>query len=115
MFTGIVQGLGAIISLDRKATELRLSIRPQFEMKKLMDGESIAVNGVCLSVEKHSANVFSVYASQQTLEHTNLGRLNISSLVNLERALAFGERLGGHLVSGHVDCIAIVKSIEKLL
>lgn len=113
MFTGIVQGLGEIISLDRKAAEMRLGIRPQFEMLKLENGESIAVNGVCLSVEKHSGSIFSAYASQQTLEHTNLGQLKIGSLVNLERALAFGERLGGHLVSGHVDCVATVKSIEK--
>lgn len=113
MFTGIVQGLGEIISLNRKNSEMRLSIRPQFEMRKLEDGESIAVNGVCLSVEKHTDSTFSAYASQQTLEHTNLDRLRISSLVNLERALAFGERLGGHLVSGHVDCVAIVKSIEQ--
>lgn len=113
MFTGIVQGLGKICSLERKAAEMRLLIRPQFEMNKLQDGESIAVDGVCLSVEKHSGGNFTAYASGQTLGHTNLGKLKIGSLVNLERALAFGERLGGHLVSGHVDCVAIVKSVEK--
>ncbi len=114
MFTGIVQGLGKIVSLEHKASELRLTILPQFDMRQLVDGESIAVDGVCLSVEKHEVSTFSAYASRQTMDHTNFGQLKIGTLVNLERALAFGERLGGHLVSGHVDCVALVKSIEKI-
>ena len=113
MFTGIVQGLGEIKSLERKASEIRMSIVPHFSMENIIDGESIAVDGVCLSVEKHTGNTFFVYVSAQTLDHSNLGELKISSLVNLERALTFGESVGGHLVSGHIDCVAIVKEIKK--
>lgn len=113
MFTGIVQGLGEITALEPKASELRLTISPRFEMKNIIDGESVAVDGVCLSVERHDSLSFSVYASRQTLAHTNLGTLKTGALVNLERALAFGERLGGHLMSGHADCVALVKSVEK--
>lgn len=113
MFTGIVQGLGEVKSLERKASEIRMRIQPHFSMENIIDGESIAVDGVCLSVEKHSGNNFAVYASEQTLQHSNFGQLKISSLVNLERALTFGESVGGHLVSGHVDCVAIVKDIKK--
>lgn len=112
MFTGIVQGLGVIKSLSRASSEMRFSINPQFAMNKITDGESIAINGVCLSVEKHAESIFEVYASKQTLSHTTLDQLKIGSLVNLERAIEFGERLGGHLVSGHVDCVATVKGIE---
>lgn len=113
MFTGIVQGLGEVVRLERGASELRLAITPRFEMKNISDGESIDVNGVCLSVETSAGSTFTTYASAQTLARTNLGRLRIGSLVNLERALAFGERLGGHLVSGHVDCVAVVKNIAR--
>lgn len=113
MFTGIVQGLGEVVRLERKTSELRLAISPRFEMKNIVDGESIAVDGVCLSVETSVGSTFTAYVSGQTLAHTNLGELRIGSLVNLERALAFGERLGGHLVSGHVDCVATVKNIAR--
>lgn len=113
MFTGIVQGLGEVVSLERKHSEMRLGFRLQFEMRGITDGESIAINGVCLSVEKHAGQEFMAYASEQTLRHSNLGQLKTGSLVNLERSIAFGERLGGHLVTGHVDCVATVKNIEK--
>lgn len=112
MFTGIIQGLGEIKSLERNTSEMRFKVKPHFDMDKITDGESISVNGVCLSVEKHTANIFEVYASEQTLSLTTLGQLKIGSLVNLERAIAFGERLGGHLVSGHTDCVATVTGIE---
>lgn len=112
MFTGIVQGLGKVLSIKRGARENRFSFLPQFPMPDITDGESIAVNGACLSVETHTGQTFSAYASRQTLEHSNLGLLGIGSLVNLERAMAMGDRLGGHLVSGHVDCVATVEKIS---
>lgn len=110
MFTGLIQGLGKIINIDKKNNEARFRIEPLFVMENLQNGESIAVNGVCLSVENFSTfksnSVFTIFASRETLKLTNLPFLNAGSLVNLERAIKMGERIGGHLVSGHVDCLA---------
>ena len=113
MFTGIIQGLGRIMSVNRQGQERRFTIQPLFGMAEIQDGESIAVNGVCLSVESHAGNMFSVYASRETLRRSNLGELEPGSTPNLERALELGERVGGHLVSGHVDCIATVSQIGR--
>lgn len=112
MFTGIVQGLGEVLEKSSNGREARFQIRALFEHAPWVDGESIAINGVCLSVEKHEQGIFTAYASAETLSHTNLGALQAGSKVNLERALAFGERLGGHLVSGHVDCVATVGNVS---
>lgn len=112
MFTGLVQGLGEIARITRSGEERRFAIRPLFRMDDLRDGESIAVNGACLSVEEHGGDFFIAYASAETLARTNLRGLAQRGKVNLERALAFGERLGGHLVSGHVDCLATVRLME---
>lgn len=112
MFTGIIQGQGEITSLRKNGTECRLAIRPLFTLTDVIDGESIAVNGTCLSVENHSCDGFTAYASAETLARTTLGTLRNGDLVNLERALALGDRLGGHLVSGHVDCLATVREVR---
>ena len=85
---------------------------PLFTLADVTDGESIAVNGACLSVESHSRDGFTAYASAETLTRTTLGTLRNGDLVNLERALALGDRLGGHLVSGHVDCLATVREVR---
>lgn len=105
--------MGEIARVTRSGQECRFVIRPLFKMNALRDGESIAVNGACLSVEEHGGDLFTAYASAETLARTNLRGLGQGSRVNLERALAFGERLGGHLVSGHVDCLATVRLMEK--
>ena len=111
MFTGLVLGTGTVISMNKLGKEAHLTIRPNFLVSEWSQGESIAVNGACLSVETYTTNSFTAYASQETLQKTNLGRLTVGSTVNLERALALGDRLGGHLVSGHVDDLATVASI----
>ena len=113
MFTGIIQGQGVIERLTRQAGQCRLTIAPRFDFPDIVDGESIAVNGTCLSVEHHEGSVFSLYASRETMNRTTLGKLHEGSLVNLERALAVGDRLGGHIVAGHVDCLATVESITR--
>lgn len=82
-------------------------------MDHIQDGESIAINGVCLSVESHGEGTFGVYASRETLQRSNLGELEPGSTPNLERALELGDRLGGHIVSGHVDCIATVSQLGR--
>lgn len=112
MFTGLVQGMGRVEAVEPKGKETRLRLRALFELRNIVLGESIAVNGACLTVETAGEAWFTAYASAETLAHTNLGGLKAGSLVNLERALALGDRLGGHLVSGHVDCLATVSGIE---
>ena len=113
MFTGIIQGQGVIERLTRQAGQCRLTIAPRFDFPDIVDGESISVNGTCLSVEHHEGSVFSLYASRETMNRTTLSKLHEGSLVNLERALAVGDRLGGHIVAGHVDCLATVESITS--
>ncbi|ABB39232.1 riboflavin synthase, alpha subunit [Oleidesulfovibrio alaskensis G20] len=112
MFTGIINGQGEILSADNRGSETRFRIRPRFALTDYVTGESIAVNGVCLTVETYADSWFSAYASAETLSCSNLGALHTGAAVNLERALAVGDRLGGHIVSGHVDCLATVQSVQ---
>lgn len=111
MFTGIVNGQGEIVRRESRSTDTRFTIRLLYAVDKLVVGESIAVNGVCLTVETEVGKVFTAYASAETLSRTTLGVLQAGSRVNLERALAVGDRLGGHIVSGHVDCVASVLAV----
>ncbi len=101
MFTGLIEQLGTIENLDQR--EDGLSIRIGCALHPFELGESIAVNGTCLTVKAFSERHFEADASRETLDKTNLGRLSLGDKVHLERALALGERLGGHLVTGHVD------------
>ena len=112
MFTGLVQGVGLVDAADRRGDEMRLSLRPRFTLENVVLGESIAINGVCLTVESWDGAAFTAYASGETLRLTNIGALTPGDRVNLERALALGDRLGGHLVAGHVDCLALVESVR---
>ncbi len=118
MFTGLIGGPGKVLAMSGQgqghSRETRLEIAPEFLMQGVVHGESIAVNGVCLTVETFSADRFTLYASSETLRLTNLGQLKPGSHVNLERALAVGDRLGGHLVSGHVDCLARVAKTSQV-
>lgn len=119
MFTGLVAGQGEIVRIDATGQETRFGLRPLFPLRNPVIGESIAVNGACLTVETFSetsngeCSYFSVYASGETMRRTTLRNLRLGSLVNLERALAVGDRLGGHLVAGHVDCTATVTDIKQ--
>ena len=113
MFTGLVQTAGEIASIAKSGQECRLTIRTELARQTLVHGESIAVNGACLSVESFDAASFTAYASAETLARTTLGSLRTGAHVNLERALQLGSRLGGHIVSGHVDCIATVTQLAR--
>lgn len=113
MFTGLVMGMAEVAGLTPGKTESRFSFRPLFPSPAWSKGESIAVNGVCLSVESFDAYSFTAYASGETLNRSTLGSTHQGDRVNLERALTLGDRLGGHLVSGHVDGIARVESIRN--
>ena len=110
MFTGLVEKKGIIKdrSVVSGAGKLLVDSKTPFSDLKL--GESIAVNGVCLTLEKFDNNSLTFHVLEETLKKTNLGELPIGFEVNLERALALGDRLGGHIVSGHVDNTSTVKS-----
>lgn len=114
MFTGIIEGVGAIASIEPRGGDVRLRVDAgtlPFEDVRL--GESIAVNGVCLTVVAFDARSFEADASNETLALTTLGRLAAGAAVNLERAMRPNDRLGGHLVSGHVDGVGAVVSVHE--
>lgn len=103
MFTGIVEELGRIASLERKEQGMRLNIACRTVVADTKDGDSIAVNGVCLTALGVGPEGFSADVSPETLDRSTLGRLEVGSPVNLERAVTLQTRLGGHIVQGHVD------------
>ena len=112
MFTGLIEELGEIRDIKKGADGATLRIATG--MEQLVHGESIAVEGVCLSVTQIHEGAFSADASLETLSLTTLGELHRGSKVHLERALRLGDRLGGHLVSGHVDGVGRILSREPL-
>lgn len=113
MFTGIVEAVGKIEHIDRGEDVLQISIHPgEIDWREVALGDSIAVNGVCLTVMVIDDNQFSFEVSGETLACTH-GLDSIGNWVNLERALRLSDRLDGHLVSGHVDGVGIVKEISQ--
>lgn len=114
MFTGIVQAMGSIAAIKHIAGDVRLSIRSTgLPFASYTVGESIAVNGACLTATALRADGFDCDVSTETLTVTSLGKLAVGSMVNLEPSLSFGDRLGGHLVSGHVDCLGTVTGLAR--
>ena len=111
MFTGIIETTGRITDLHHLEEGVRLTIACGLSDYQL--GESIAVNGICLTVVGFHGMKFEADASSETLERTTLGRLDIGSQVNLERALRLGDRLGGHWVAGHIDGTGKIVRIEE--
>jgi len=110
MFTGIVTQTGQIVELAAKEQGFRLVVQcPDLPQEQVEIGDSISVNGVCLTVVEFSAERFSVDVSGETVACTTVGAWKVGQLVNLELALGFGARVGGHLVSGHVDGLAEIK------
>ncbi len=107
MFTGIIEEVGRVTS----AQSGKLTITANDVLREMKVGDSIGVNGVCLTITNFSTNSFSVDVMPETLRRTNLGRLYVGDRVNLERPLALGGRLGGHLVQGHVDEVGKVISV----
>jgi riboflavin synthase len=113
MFTGLIEDVGMIASLRISRRAAVLSVKTALPMRTMSLGASIAVNGACLTVVKKGKREFTVDVSPETLERTSLERLDTADLVNLERPLRLQDRLGGHLVTGHIDGVATVASIEK--
>ena len=114
MFTGIVEELGIVRSISKSANSIKINIGATKVIEDVKMGDSIAVNGVCLTVVEYSPNHFVADVMPETVAKTNLKELKANSRVNLERALSLGARLGGHLVQGHVDAIGTILKKETL-
>ena len=113
MFTGIIEELGQVSWLRRTTDGIQLQVAAPGIVRGLHRGDSVAVNGCCLTVSTHRAEFITFDLLQETLDRTNLGRLRPGTVANLERALAADGRLGGHFVQGHVDCTSAVNGFEK--
>lgn len=113
MFSGIIQNKGIVERKIAQKKQMRFIFRFSKPEKKLRLGESIAVNGACLTVAKIGSRTFEADIIRETLEATMLGDLKRGDRVNLERSLKFGDRLGGHFVTGHIDGKGILRKIEK--
>lgn len=111
MFTGLIEEVGRVISVQRRSQSAILTIRGPKVASDAAIGDSIAVNGTCLSVTTLRGDVFTVDVSAETLRRTTLDRISSGQLVNLERALRLGDRFGGHIVQGHVDGVGTVRSM----
>lgn len=111
MFTGLIETVGTIVRMERGRATARISLQGSFPDNDVTLGDSIAINGVCLTVTSRSGEIYSFDISAESLSRTALKGLSAGSPVNLERALSVGSRLGGHIVTGHVDCLANV--VEK--
>ncbi len=114
MFTGIVEETGEVIALDRSSRGARLTVRADVVASDAKLGDSISVNGCCLTVAAQKDGELSFDLLNETLLRTNLGDLIPAAPVNLERALAAGARLGGHFVQGHIDCPAEILSLDPV-
>lgn len=115
MFSGLVQGTGKIRVLDRQAETINLTVAPTVAdvMDQLAIGDSIAINGTCLTVVTMGPDEFQVTLMPQTFEKTTFKDLRVGDLVNLERSLTVGARLEGHIVTGHVDEVVTVRDVQK--
>ena len=114
MFTGLIEGTGRIRDARLSGGDMSISIMPMFDMSDCSIGDSVAVNGVCLTVTELNEGLIMMYASGETTSRTTLGSLKKGSEVNLERALRLSDRLGGHIVSGHVDGIGKIAQKKQI-
>ena len=111
MFTGLVEEMGKIVNISKKATGLGITIKGDKVVEKIKIGDSIAVNGVCLTVTEFSGNTFTADVMYETIERSGLKRITAGETVNLEKSLTLTTFLGGHLVMGDVDSEAEIISI----
>src|SRR5512140_1446525 len=113
MFTGLIEDVGKVARIERHGQSARLVVETSFPPAELNLGDSIAVNGVCLTVTDNNKGAAVFDVSPETIDRTGLRHLKSGSRVNLERALRLGDRLGGHIVTGHVDCVALVTKRQE--
>lgn len=114
MFTGLIEEVGKVKEINRKVDGINVSIEAKNILEDIKIGDSVAVNGVCLTVVSLSDRGFSFDVSKETLDRSNLKFLKIGEYVNLERALKVSDRLGGHIVQGHVDTVGSITKITPL-
>lgn len=114
MFTGLIEGTGRIKSVTFTGGDMRLAVVPLFDMTDCRIGESISVNGVCLTVTEINSDSISMYVSKETISTSSLGGIKQGDHVNMERALTLSSRLGGHLVSGHIDTVGRILKKEMV-
>jgi len=112
MFTGIIEAEGQLVGIKKEKDNLHLSIKAPF-LKQLKIDQSIAHNGVCLTVVDIKKDHYVVTSIKETLLRSNIGKLKIGDAVNLERCMKMGDRIDGHLVQGHVDCTAICTGVKN--
>ncbi len=112
MFTGIIESLGLVTRINREKKNINFTIKCDFTNELKID-QSVSHNGICLTVVDISNDKYTVTAIKETIQRTNIGRLKVGDLVNLERSMKLGDRLDGHIVQGHIDETGICKSIEK--
>jgi riboflavin synthase len=113
MFTGIIETIGTVTEISRRGSYRRLILRPVKRFSDLVLGESIAVDGCCLTVAAIDQDKFTVEASRESVGRTIIENYRVGSRVNLERALRLESRLGGHIISGHVDCVGVIEKIKR--
>jgi riboflavin synthase len=113
MFTGLVEELGKVKAIARGVKSVRLTVAANKVLQDVKLGDSIAVNGTCLTVVEYDANYFTADVMPETVDSTALASLQIGSKVNLERTLSIGDRFGGHIVSGHIDGIGIIRAKDN--
>ncbi len=113
MFTGLIENIGTVREKRPGSGVTRIAVESDLPLESMADGDSVAVNGVCLTVVKRSGRRFHADVIQETLNLTTLGSVRIGGKVNLERALALRDRLGGHLVQGHVDGTGVVRELIR--
>ncbi|MCC7493835.1 MAG: riboflavin synthase [Fimbriimonadaceae bacterium] len=113
MFTGIVEEVGHLVAVEARGNLTRWRVRAQTVLADARLGDSIAHNGVCLTISELAPPVYACDLMQETLRHTTLGALRPGAPVNLERALAVGGRFGGHFVQGHVDAVGQIVGLER--
>ena len=113
MFTGIIEEIGNLRKIEGMGDEKRLTVACSKVIEGISDGDSVAVNGACLTVASHDRASFTAHVSAETLSCTTLGALKTGDELNLERAMQVGDRFGGHIVQGHVDCIGTIVKFEN--
>lgn len=113
MFTGLVEEIGKVKAVVRTEKSAQITIEADMILENIKLGDSICTNGICLTVTEFTKNSFTVDVMPETMRKTNLSHLKIGSKVNLERALRVGDRLGGHIVSGHIDGTGSIQSFKK--
>jgi len=113
MFTGLIEDFGTIKKLTRTNSEARLTVETALPTAELEIGDSVAVNGACLTIIEKDRSSFTVDMSPETFDRTTFCDMTINRCVNLERALRVGDRLGGHVVTGHIDTVGTVKSVGQ--